>query len=331
MVSTSLHCADTGHRTDMTAPTQNTRQQGKPMLMWIAIAAAVFLVLLGLLHRKKSDKEAAAQSAHYASLQNQKQYTATVFPCTVQFPSGFAHKVTAYDPFLFRGRRAELATCNDATDGEVWAEFYARPSSDDAKAFLQEAFADETHRLVRQRLAFLFDFPLPTEADKLHGKFQVLTEGTRDGWQVRLTYLPTPHGAGLVSPYRVPRAELRPDDIIAELPMFGIPSNNLSPWIWVGVDDFRNQAERDSYRRAERHALEKLKDQQREYQKARDRFQRMHRHFYVVEAAKQLAPQQVVVLRRFGSIIEQKTPHSAAEIIAQMMSSLRCESAAPRP
>ena len=99
----------------------------------------------------------------------------------------------------------------------------------------------------------------------------------------------------------------------------------LAAWI------ARNQAERDSFRRAERHALEKLKDQQREYQKARDRFQRMHRHFYVVEAAKQLAPQQVVVLRRFGSIIDQKTPHSASEIIAQMMSSLRCESATPRP
>ena len=35
-----------------------------------------------------------------------------------------------------------------------------------------------------------------------------------------------------------------------------------------------------------------------------------------------LAPQQVVVLRRFGSIIDQKTPHSASEIIAQMMSCL---------
>lgn len=299
----------------------------KPMQIWTLIAVAVVLSSLLLVWRSSSQRKAEAQTARYLALQQQKSYSATAFRCTVQFPSGYAHRVTSYDPFEFRGQRAELATCNDSVDGEVWAEFYALPGNDDTAPLLKAAFADETHKLLRQRLAFLFDYALPSDVDQLHGKIQVLSHGEKDGWQVRLSYLPTPHGAAQVSPLSVPRHDLRQEDVVAQLPMFGIPSGNVSPLVWVGIDDFRNQAERDAFRRAERHALEKLKDQQREYQKARDRFLRMHRHVYLVEAAKAVSPGQVVILRRFGSIVDQKTPQNAAEIIQQMMASLRCDDA----
>ncbi len=301
------------------------RRSEKSMQLWSMIAFALVISSLLIVWRSSSQRKAAAQTERYLALQRQKAYTATAFRCTVQFPNGYAHRVTSYDPFEFRGQRAELATCDDSVDGEVWAEFYALPGNDDTAPLLKDAFADETHRLVRQRLAFLFDYALPSDVEQLHGKIQVLGQAEKDGWQVRLSYLPTPHGAAQVSPLSVPRQELRQEDVVAQLPMFGIPSGNVSPLVWVGIDDFRNQAERDAFRRAERHALEKLKDQQREYQKAKERFLRMHRHFYLVEAAKAVSPGQVVILRRFGSIMDQKTPQSAAEIIQQMMASLRCD------
>lgn len=318
-----------GRRPAMKASPRNLSQPGKRLQLWIVVAAAALLVLLAVLLRARSQRQAEALSAQYAALQRQTAYTADAFPCTVQFPKGFSHRVTSYDPFVFHGRRAELATCNDDVEGEVWAEFYALPAGEAAAAAVGESFADESHRLVRQRLAFLFDYRLPTEVDALHGKLQLLSQGEKDGWQVRLSYIPTPHGVGQVSPRQVPPAELRPDDIIAELPTVGIPANTLRPWVWAGIDDFRDQSERDAFRRAERQALERLKDQTREYQEARDRFLRMHRHFYLVEAAKALTPKQVVVLRRFGSIIDQQTPQSATKIIIQMMSALRCAADTP--
>lgn len=305
----------------------------KPMQMWMLIAGGVVLVALLMVWKLSAQgkAKAEAQTARYQALMQQKSYTATAFRCTVQFPAGFAHRVTSYDPFEFRGRRAELATCNDATDGEVWAEFYALPGNDDTAPLLREAFADETHRLFRQRLAFLFDYALPSDVDQLRGKLQVLGQTEQDGWQVRLSYLPTPHGAAQVSPLPVPRTELRQEDVVAQLPLFGIPSGNVSPLVWVGIDDFRNQSERDAFRRAERKALESLKEQQAQYQKARERFLRMHRHVYLMEAAKAVSPGQVVILRRFGSIMDQKTTQYAAQIIQQMMASVRCDdSSAPR-
>lgn len=309
----------------MTGSNRNAKKQGKSMMLWIAIAVAVIIVMFGIMQRSGKQKEEAAQRERYEALQKQQAYTASTFRCTVQFPSGFAHRVTSYDPFTYRGKTAELATCNDASDGEVWAEFYQLPPGEKSEGFLTECFADETHPLVRQRLAYLFDYAIPSEVDNLKGKQQVLSEGSSDGWQVRLSYIPSPHGVGDVNPRQVPRSELRPGDIIAEMPTFGIPSNTLSPWIWVGIDDFRSQSERDSFRRAERHALEKLKDQQLQYRKAKERFERMHRHFYLVEAAKAVSSFQVVVLRRFGSVLNPKTPQSAAEIMKTMIGSVRCE------
>ena len=309
----------------MTGSARNGKTQGKSMTLWIGIAVAVAVVMFVLVQRSKTRAEADAQRARYEKLRNQKDYTASTFRCTVQFPSGSAGRIKSYDPFTFRGRQAELATCNDATDGEVWAEFYDLPPGDTAEAFIKECFADVTHRLVHGRLAFLFDYAIPSDIDALKDKQQTLSEGSKDGWQVRLSYIPSPHGVGQVNARQVPRSELRPGDIIAELPTFGIPSTTLSPWIWVGIDAFRSQSERDAFRRAERQATEKLKDQQLEFRKAKERFERMHRHFYLMEAAKEVRPHQVVVLRRFGSILNEKTPQSAAEIIHKMMESVRCE------
>lgn len=309
----------------MPGSARNGKQQGKQMMLWIGIAIAVAVVMFALVQRSKTRAEAEAQRARYEKLRNQKDYTAETFRCTVQFPTGSAHRVKSYDPFSYRGRTAEIATSDDATDGEAWAEFYSLPPGDPVEAFLKECFADVDHPLVRRRLAFLFDYAIPSEVDVLKDKQQILSAGNKDGWQVRLSYIPSPHGVGQVNARQVPRSELRPGDIIAELPTFGIPSNTLSPWIWVGIDDFRSQSERDAFRRAERHALEKLKDQQLEFRKAKERFERMHRHFYLMEAAKAVQPHQIVVLRRFGSVLSEKTPQSAAEIIQNMMGSVRCE------
>lgn len=309
----------------------NSKKQGKNM--WLLIVLSVILVVVGfaILGRSKRQKEAAAQQARSEALQKQTRYTAASFPCSVEFPSGYAHRMTAYEPFVFHGRNAEIASCNDSTDGETWAEFYVLSGQDSGDAFLKDWFADTTHKRIRERLRYLFDYAFLEEVDALKDKIQVLSEGEKEGWKVRLAYIPTPHGVGEVRPLQVPRNTVRPEDIIAELPKYGIPSNSnetLSLWIWVGIDDFRNQADRDAFRRAERAALERLKDQQSEYRKQKERFARMHRHFYIAEAAKVLSPTQAIVVRRFGSILSSSTPSYAVDVLSKMMGEVRCEPAA---
>lgn len=261
------------------------------------------------------------------NLDAQRVYQGSVVHCTVEFPSGFAHRVTAYDPFTFSGRRAEIATSHSAVDGEAWAEFYALEAGDSAEKFLPESFANVTHALVRARLWHLFDYALPNQVDELRDKLRVIAEVSADEWHLRLSYLPSPHGASEVSAIQVPRSELRAEDVVAQLPSFGIPSNTnqvLSPWIWVGIDDFRRQADRTAFRRAEREALDRLKEQQLEFRKAKDRFERMHRDFYLVEAARQVSAGQALVLRRFGSVVSPATPAEATRVIEGMMRSVRC-------
>lgn len=300
--------------------------KGKNMVWVVLLAIAILLAGYAWLQRSQKRKQEDEQRARYQALQKQTRYTAQSFACSVEFPSGYAHRVTAYDPFTFRGKQAELATCNTSTEGEAWAEFYALGPGEDAEAFVKTCFADETHRPVQTRLSYLFDFPTP-EAGQLAGKFQVLDEQTRAGWQVRLSYVPTPHGVGQFKPLQVPQSELRQSDIVAQLPTYGIPSNTnqtLSPWIWIGVDDFRSQADRDAFRRAERAALEQLKNRQAEFQKQKERFARTHRHFYLVEAAKAVSSSHVVVLRQFGSIASESTPGSGMKNILGMIESTRC-------
>lgn len=282
------------------------------------------------LHHQRQVEE-AAHRAHYQALQAQKDYRSEALGCTLTFPTGYAHRVTAYDPFEFRQQRAaELATSNDTSDGETWAEFYTLPSADVVQTWLQgAAWADESHRLVRQRLVALFQLGLPSETDAFKGRWQTLAQGEKNGWQVRGAYLPTPYGAAEFSAQQVPRTELKPADVVAEMPLFGMPSDRTSPWVWLGVDDFRHQAERDAFRRAERQALAHLKQQADEYQRERERFLNRHRHFYLVEAVKALGPTQVVVVRRFGSVVHATTPRYGAEVIEKMMASVQCDAARP--
>ncbi|MFO1264613.1 MAG: hypothetical protein U1E84_14950 [Rhodoferax sp.] len=305
----------------------SAKQPIKPVALWIAIVVTVAGIAFAIMQHSKARAQADAQRARYERLQSQRDYTASTFPCSVRFPSGFARRVTSYDPFSYRGHSAEIATSNDDTEGEAWAEFYALPSSTPEQAFTNASFADVTHPLVRTRLAYLFDYAFASQVDVLKDHQQVLSEASLDGWKMRLSYLASPHGVAQVNPRQVPRSKLEPTDIIAELPTYGLASNTnktLSPWIWIGVDDFRSQSDRDAYRRAERAATEKLRNQQLDFQAAQARFERMHRHFYLVEAAKEVKPHQVVVLRRFGSILSEKTPQNGVEIIQKMVNSVRC-------
>ena len=50
-------------------------------------------------------------------------------------------------------------------------------------------------------------------------------------------------------------------------PLRQTPIKPLSPWIWIGVDDFAASPTRDAYRRAERAATEKLRNQQLDFQR----------------------------------------------------------------
>jgi hypothetical protein len=93
----------------------------------------------------------------------------------------------------------------------------------------------------------LFQLGLPTETAQFKGRWQTLAQGEKNGWQVRVSFLPTPYGIAEFSARQVPRTELTPADVVAEMPLFGIPSDRTSPWVWLGVDDFRNQATAPRY------------------------------------------------------------------------------------
>lgn len=268
--------------------------------------------------RRKND---SAQSAHYAALQRQVRYDAVSFGSRVEFPFGYAHRVSAYDPFSFHGRVAELATCNDTIDGETWAEFYTLASDDTVQAALPLLLADETHRVIRSRLAHQFDYGYVDRVSELKGKIQVLQQGEYEQWHVRVSYIETPHGVGQVMARQIPRSEILKSDIVAELPIFGVYPSDLSAWVWIGLDDFRSQSERNAFRLAERAALEKLRNRQDEYERARERFERTHRHFYIVEAVKSFSPTHIVALRRFGPLVSQSTAGQALAIILQMIAS----------
>ncbi|MFO0655902.1 MAG: hypothetical protein U0787_12600 [Polyangia bacterium] len=118
---------------------------------------------------------------------------------------------------------------------------------------------------------------------------------------------------------------LRPGDIIAELPTFGIPSNTLSPWIWVGIDDFRSQSERDAFRRAERQATEKLKDQRLEFRKRKSASSACTVTLSNGSGQGSQAAPSSSYFRRFGSILNEKNPAERRQIIHKMMESVRCE------
>ena len=91
---------------------------------WGLGALGAMGVVLGM-HQLNRQHELRAQQLRTEQLQNQVEYPASAFACTVRMPSGAAHRANAYEPFTYRGHQAELATCNDAVDGESWAEFYA--------------------------------------------------------------------------------------------------------------------------------------------------------------------------------------------------------------
>lgn len=289
------------------------------------LLALVLAVMGGLYLRQRQEAQWAADAARYEAIRAQRDYSAESAPCTLRFPSGSAGRVRAYDDSLrLHGYPAELASSSDDSEGEHWAEFYATESEAAAARLLSAYAADLDHVLLRQRLWQLyFDGELPSAVDALAPARRVLARGDQDGWQLQILWIPSPYPPADLLPPSAETLSL-PGQMLDQMRAAERP-----PWQWHALDESGLDAPRRAYAEAEQHALGWLAVDSPAYREARERFQRRHHAFYLVEAARTLGAGQVLVLRRFGQIVGPGSVTRAAQRIAEMADSLRCTPAPP--
>jgi hypothetical protein len=267
-----------------------------------------------------AEAERARYRAYDEAQRQQVDYRSESFACALRFPSGSTERAGwQEDSFRWQALQPELATSSDDSEGEQWAEFYVVPDDVARQRLLRFAHADLDHPLVRRRLEQNF-YPGSTyEVDKLSGQLNVYASGTQDGWSVRAAWYAAPFGHAWTQPPTGPRDAIDRRDILDHLA-------TEQPWLWRTLEELPDRGALEDYRREERKYTAG-------YQKAADRdrmhrhFLRSHRHFYIVDAASEVQPGKILILRRFGSLQGGHTLAGAARRIHDMVRSLRCSAA----
>lgn len=297
------------------------------MTRWIIAALVLIGLAAGYAAWQAHERQAAADWARYEAIRQQRDYAAESVACSVRFPSGGAARVTAYDDILrFHGYGAELADSSGDSEGEYWAEFYSTGSDAAAAALVADFRADLDHALIRQRLWQLYlETRLPDAVAELEPSRHTLATGDQSGWVFHIGWIATPYLPTGVLPGDGP-ARVLAGNMLDEMRATEAPS-----WQWRDLDEPGLQAQRREYEDAMRHALGWLKPESDDYRKAKDRFERLHHHFYLVEGARDLGGGHVLILRRFGLAYGPGSITRAAQKIAQMADSLVCRSAEAEP
>jgi hypothetical protein len=241
-------------------------------------------------------------------------YTARIFPAHVTFQRGPVRDHDLHGAKPWRDTPGEWATTPDDSEGYDFAEFY-QPG--DAATFIARPFADETHPQVSRQAAYCFD----EEAKPLLAKAIVLSESDFGKWKLRTTLVPTPHGASIMP-------ENLSAPVLAQLGSSSAPDAPKQGEAYVdprhaGTGGIRRGVTGKSPEQV-RHEAEARAE--REYRETRDRFDRHHHHFYLVEAARDLGGGRVVILRRFGQVFGPTTVTRATEIVQRMADSVELAS-----
>lgn len=287
------------------------------------IAGLLIASLVALLHQRHRQEE-AAQAARYAAWRNQREYRAQTVACSVRFARGGVSRATPLEAgFRWRGLPAELASGSDDVEGETWAEFYDTGSADAAHGLLAAFGADLTHKLLRQRLWSFYFRDRPDATDDLAPHWQPWITGSEAGWQVSIRWLPTPHGPAVVTPPPQAPVLAATSGVVSELQRLGQLQAPPADWAWYGADDPLN-ANRGAYREALDQVRAAWRHDATRLSEFQQRFEREHRHFYLVEAARDLGSGHVLVLRRFGAVVGPGTLQRSAGEIGAMMTSLHC-------
>lgn len=293
-------------------------------LHWrLLVVAAVLIAGLVALVQQHRQAE-TAQAARYAAWRNQRDYQAESVACRVRFARGGVSRATPFEAaFRWRGLPAELVSGSDDVEGETWAEFYDSGSADAARRHLASFSADLSHRLLRQRLWSFYFRDRPDATDDLATHWQSWITGSEAGWQVSIRWLPTPHGLAEVAPPPQPPVLATTTAVVSELQRLGQLQAPPADWAWYGRDDPLNP-DRDGYRAALDQVRANWRDDAARRSEFQQRFEREHRHFYLVEAARDLGSGHVLILRRFGAVVGPGTLQRAAGEIGAMIASLHC-------
>lgn len=296
----------------------------------LAIAGGVLavLALLGWVVwqlQAEIEREDAQARAWEEEQRRRVDYRADLFHCGLRFPSGGVDRATWYeDGFRWRGVSAELATSRDDSEGEQWAEFYAPASAELLEPLLQAPLADAAHPLIRRRLESLYYPDHPHLVAQFEDRLQVYASGAQEGWRVRAAWFAAPFGDPSTYPPAGPRDAIDRRDIVDHLA-------REAPWLWRRVEDMPERALWESYRRAEYNVHAQWSGDTRQRDRMVAHFRNTHRNFYILDAAKELAPGKVLILRRFGQLAGSQTLAGAARRLHDMIRSVRCSAVEAAP
>lgn len=275
----------------------------KGCFKWAAIVVAVVAAIVSLYFWNHA-REISRILAHSREVEKQTKYQGESFPVSINFPSGPARKTSVWaEPW--KGMPREVATCPDDSEGAEYAELYQLT---DAGPLLKEPFADATHPAVSSTMQSCYQVPL----EPVFSRRLIVSETEAAGWRLRTTLLPTPHG-GVVVPKDLP------PEIAARLAEGSEPPPEPTRFKATADPRFTSSSGRFSKGKS-------LSDLQREadaradrqYSQAKDRYDKMHHHFYLVEAVRDFAGGRVLILRRFGLVYGTETVQDAEATIRLM-------------
>lgn len=301
-------------------PPSTARRLFIAWIVLVALAALGYVVWQLQMQVEREDAQARAWSEAQS---RRVEYRSAAIGCGLTFPSGSADRAPWYeDDFRWRGLPAELATSSDDSEGEQWAEFYATPGPDALSHLLAAPLADARHPLIRRRLESQFYPSHNYEVETFDDRLQVYATGQQDGWQVRAAWFDAPFGNPSTYPPSGPRDAIDRRDIVDHLAL-------ESAWVWRALQDMPDPQLLAEYRRVER-SYQSSSDA-REREGMLRHFRNSHNNFYVIDAAKEVLPGKVLILRRFGQMQGAHSLAGAARRLHGMIRSVRCAAAAGAP
>lgn len=292
----------------------------KLTVAWLILVVAA-VAGLGIWHLHDA---AEAESARYRAYDEQQRqrvdYRSATMACTLRFPSGRTERATwQEETFRWQGLKPELATSSEDSEGEQWAEFYVVAAADARQQLLRHAHGGLEHPLIRRRLERYY-FPSHTHmVEQLAGEIRVYASGQQDAWTVRAAWYAAPFGKAWTVPPAGPRDAIDRSDIIDLLA-------EQQPWLWQSLEQQKDRSLLEDYRREERSYADGYSDEA-ERARMHAHFLNSHRHFYIVDAASEVQPGKVLILRRFGLLQGPATLASAARHLHDMIRSVRCSPA----
>lgn len=286
---------------------------------WLALVGLVGAAIVAeRLHRHELQRQ--ADSLRAEQWRAKKDYAAATVACSLSFARGGVLRVEAYDEVFRRhGMQPELAGGQDDSEGETWAEFH--DLGGEAGAWLEQPFADLEHPLVRQRLRSLWYRERSDESAQL--AIWPLLQAEDAGWRLRVAWIATPHGIARVAPPAdIAQRPLRTSTRLAQWQRLEAGGDE-GEWRWSALEG-EGHPQSEEWREALRKLERDWGHDPAQLAEWRERFQREHAHFHLVEAARDLGDGQVLVLRRFGPIQGATTLARSMDEIAAMAASLRC-------